>query len=133
MSPHQTWNTNFWNCPRRTHQDEERQSQQFDQCEGCLLDLISGGRIGGRLAPGRFLTPTRPVKHVPRSTHRHMATNGPFCFRTLICCQFVYDRIDRCMADQHGDSISIRHGVCGDLMSLELTVTDGITMVGLDD
>jgi hypothetical protein len=39
--------------------------------------------------------------------------------------------MDRCMADQCGDSISIRPGVCGGLMSLELTVTDGIIMVGL--
>jgi hypothetical protein len=37
------------------------------------------------------------------------------------------------MADQHGDCLSIRHGVCGGLMSMELTSTDRITMVGFDD
>ena len=76
-----------------------------------------------------FLT----VEDVPSSTYGHIATDGPFYFRTLVCCQIFTNCIDSGMADSLGSSLSIRYGVCGGLMSLELTVTDGITMVGLDD
>jgi len=37
------------------------------------------------------------------------------------------------MVDSSGDSLLILCDVCGGLMSLELTIVDGITMVGLDD
>ncbi len=64
---------------------------------------------------------------------RHNATDVPFCFRTLVRHQVVYDRTDRRVVRQCGDSISIRCGVRGGMMSLELTITDRITMVGFDD
>ncbi len=95
--------------------------------------MVSGGRIGGRLAMAMFLTPTRPVEDVLSSTYGHIATDGPFYFRTLYCCQVVYDRIDSSMVDSSGDSLSILDDVCGGLMSLKLTIVDRITMVGLDD
>jgi hypothetical protein len=41
---------------------------------------------------------------------------------------------DSGMVDSSAASLSIRDDVCGGLISLELTaVTDGVTMVGLDD
>ena len=63
------------------------------------MDVVSGGRIGGQLAMAMFLTPTRPVEDVLSSTYSHIATNGPFYFRTLYCCQVVYDRIHNGMVD----------------------------------
>ena len=63
------------------------------------MDVVSGGRIGGQLAMAMFLTPTRLVEDVPSSTYGHIATDGHFYFRTLYCCQVVYDRIDSGMID----------------------------------
>ena len=59
--------------------------------------------------------------------------DGPFYFWTLYCCQVVYDCIDSGMIDESDHLLSIRDGVYGGLMSMELTIVDGITMAGLDD
>ena len=98
-----------------------------------MLDVVSGGRIGGRLAMAVFDADTRPADDAPSSASGHIATDRPFCFRSLVCDQVVCDRVRGSMAGSSGDSLLIRHCECGGLMGLELTVAFGATMVGLDD
>jgi hypothetical protein len=84
------------------------------------MDVVSGGRVGGRLVMAVFDATTRLVDDAPSAACRHTASNGSFCFQTLVCCQILTNCMDSSMAGSSGSSLSIRHGVCGGLISLEL-------------
>jgi hypothetical protein len=82
---------------------------------------------------GRFLTPTRAVDDVPSPTCHHIATDGPFAFGPWFVIKL--SAIAWTAAWWINLEITFRSVMVsvGGLMSMELTGTDGITMVGFDD